>query len=31
MRDGVDIEVIVGEDGRTIVTAYPTGRTRNPR
>ena len=23
-RDGVDIEVIIGRDGKTIVTAYPT-------
>ena len=30
-RDGVDIRVIVGADGRTIVTAYPTNVPRNRR
>ena len=29
-RDGIDIRVIIGADGRTIVTAYPTNVTRNP-
>lgn len=29
-RDGVDIEVIVGADGKTIVTGYPTNTPRNP-
>ncbi|GAC1340459.1 MAG: hypothetical protein NVS2B1_00120 [Bradyrhizobium sp.] len=30
-RDGVDIKVIVGADGKTIVTAYPTNVPRNRR
>jgi hypothetical protein len=30
-RDGVDIKVIVGADGRSIVTAYPTNLPRNGR
>lgn len=30
-RDGVDIRVIVGADGKAIVTAYPTNVPRNPR
>ena len=29
-RDGVDIEVIVGADGKTIILAYPTNAPRNP-
>jgi hypothetical protein len=30
-RDGVDIEVIIGRDGKTVVTAYPTNTPRNPK
>ena len=30
-RDGVDIRVVVGRDGRSIVTGYPTNTPRNPR
>ena len=30
-RDGVDIRVIVGADGKAIVTAYPIYTPRNPR
>ena len=29
-REGVDIEVIVGADGKTIINAYPTNVPRNP-
>ena len=30
-RDGVDIKVIVGADGKTIINAYPTNVPRNPK
>lgn len=30
MRDGIEIEVIIGRDGKTIVTAYPTNTPLNP-
>ena len=30
-RDGIGIRVIVGADGKAIVTAYPTNVPRNPR
>jgi len=30
-RDGVDIEVVIDADGKTVVTAYPTNVPRNPR
>lgn len=30
-RDGIGIRVVVGADGKTIVTAYPTNVPRNPR
>jgi hypothetical protein len=29
-RDGIEIEVIIGSDGDTIVTAHPTNTPRNP-
>ena len=29
-RDGVDILVVIGRDGRTIVTAHPTNLPKNP-
>jgi hypothetical protein len=29
-RDGVDIEVVVGADGKTVVSAFPTNVRRNP-
>jgi hypothetical protein len=28
-RDGVDIEVLIGRDGKAIITAYPTNIPRN--
>jgi hypothetical protein len=28
--DGVDIQVVIGRDGRTVATAYPTNTPRNP-
>ena len=30
-RDGVDIEVVIDADGKTVVTGYPTNVPRNPR
>ena len=30
-RDGVDIEVDIDADGKTVVTGYPTNVSRNPR
>jgi hypothetical protein len=30
-RDGVDINVIIGPDGKTVVTAYPTNTPKNPK
>jgi Bacterial EndoU nuclease len=30
-REGVDIEIILGGDGKTIVTAHPTNLPRNPK
>jgi hypothetical protein len=30
-RDGIGIEVIIGRDGETVVTAHPTNTPRNPR
>ncbi|HTW73266.1 MAG TPA: EndoU domain-containing protein [Acetobacteraceae bacterium] len=29
-RDGIEIHVVIGRDGRTIVTAYPVNTSRNP-
>ncbi len=29
-RDGIDIKVIIGADGKTIINAYPTNVPRNP-